>query len=244
MTFSRFSHPSSPEPPSPQDAPGPEDVVHHSNGHLAEVIPLRPEAPKPRLEAAEAGPQRLVYHPRLVRRGTYRHVLLGQRSVPGLVPWGFWGGVVMAVVALLLVVARGTTGLYSMWDVLWALLAIGVGALMFRLGARTTLREELMCELDTSEGLVQWPTTASGQVSVVLPMEDITEVVFGMVRYPVSLDRPDVNVHAFTLLVRDREERLLPVIEASIHKAETFAIGQFLAQAINVPLTQVGMGVR
>ncbi|MBA2661138.1 MAG: hypothetical protein H0U74_02490 [Bradymonadaceae bacterium] len=188
----------------------------------------------------------LIHDPAIEQVNATAFRIVGKRDDSTIVPWGFWGAFLMAVVLGLVIVFRGASGLYSMWDAFWVAIALSTGAIMFKLGRRTSLNKELLCEVDMARQMMLWPSRDDDPNSTMLavPFEELSEVVFGMTRYPVSARRADVMVHAFTLLVRDGQDRLVPIIEASPNKEEAHRIGLFLAENIGLPMTYVGIGIK
>jgi hypothetical protein len=183
----------------------------------------------------------MVHEPRLqqVRAGAVE--LHADRENPSVIPWGFWGGILVLVVAGLLFVSARSV--YSMWDLIWALGAIAVGLLLWRFGRRDAMEDASLLEIDLERQQLMWLTEGQGQGGLTLDFDQITEVVFGMTAYPVS-DPDDVKVDAFTLLVRDDRDELIPIIEATPHKEEAHEIGKFLAQQIGQNITYVGRGIK
>lgn len=201
----------------------------------------------------------LIYDPRVHPVSDSAVQIRGRREVPGTVPWGFWGGLLVAMVAVFLV--TGARNFFYLWDIIWALGALAVGLMLFRYGRRSTLREELLCTLDLERQLIQWPATRAprrggkpvadtqpaqdalpAQGELVLSFDEVTEVVFAMIDYPLSAREPEVRVHAFTLLVRDSDERLIPIIEASPDKTETHQISRLLGHQLGRGVSYVGKG--
>lgn len=185
---------------------------------------------------------RMVYSPYMRERPGRSLEVRGQCDNPKVVPWGFWGAVMLASLLGAMIVFRGTSGLQSMWDLLWVMLAVVVGSVMLKLGKKTSLEERLLCELDLMRGIVGWPIEGGGQMAVTF--DEVEELVFGMTSYPISSDGEGTKVHAFSLLLRDAQGRLVPIVEASPHKGETHQIGQVFARVLDVPLTYVGLGIK
>ena len=184
----------------------------------------------------------MVYQPRVAATGVDSFEVRADAENTELIPWGFWGGLLVLAVSLMIIVS--VKGLYSMWDVFWAIFALTFGVLLWRYGRRTTLEEKTILHVDTARELVDWPTSVAGEGAISLDFDQITEVVFGMTSYPVSDRRRDVKVHAFTLLLRDRRERLLPVIEATPNKEEAHEVGKLLAGELGMEITYVGKGIK
>jgi len=188
------------------------------------------------------GPGKIVYEPRMVRTGPDRFAIEARRERRGMIPWGFWGGILFLGVAAAAVV--GAENFYTLWDVLWVLVGLTVGALLYRFGRQSTLEDVHLCTVDESRRVLEWPGGAqSGLEETIAAFDEITEVVFGMTALPVDEGRPDVRVDAFALLVRTSEEALIPVVEGSPYKEEVHEIGKFLAEATETELTYVGRGI-
>ncbi len=188
---------------------------------------------------------RLIYDPALEQvkeRGQVRAFRVHGKVEGNAIAWGFWGGFLIVLVLALVVVFRGATGLYSTWDMFWVMIGVTIGALMFKAGRRSSQSKELLCEIDLVQQMMLWPT--GGETMLAVPFDEITELVFGMTYYPVSQQRSDVMVHAFTLLVRDRQNRLIPIVEASPDKEETHEIAKFIGYNMKLPLTYVGLGIK
>jgi hypothetical protein len=184
----------------------------------------------------------LIYKPLIRPSGASRYEIRGQREDKSIIAWGFWGGLLVLVVLGLLIASAQTV--YNVWDIIWFLAALAVGSLLYRYGRRSSLREEVLCEVDLERRTLAWPGAEQGDGEIVLYFDEINEVVFGMTDYPVSKSRQDVQVHAFTLLVRDAEDRLVPVVEASPDKEEAHTIAKILGNELNLRISYVGKGIR
>lgn len=211
--------------------------------NAADVVDLldTPESTETKLRWE--GPGRLVYQPALHKLGADRYAVRGRREGDPGVPWGFWGGVLFAFVALMALL--GAESMYSLWDVAWVVLGLSVGALMYRYGRKSKLEEATLCEVDSRRGVLHWPEGAqSGLGEMRLSFDQITEVVFGMTRLPVTDTAGDVRVDAFALLLRTERDELIPVVEGSPYKGDVHDVARFLADATDNEITYVGRGVR
>lgn len=168
--------------------------------------------------------------------------VMGYRDDGGVFPWGFWGGCALIAITIGLVVLRGSSGLFSLMDLLIALAMAGLAAALLRWGPRDSLRAHLLASVDTEGSQLTWPGP-SGQAQLVLPFEEITEIVFAMIYFPVSPSRPDSRIHVFTLLVRQGDDQLIPIIEASPNKEATYELAQMLSQWTHAPISEVGEGI-
>jgi len=188
------------------------------------------------------GPGKLVYEPKLYQIGPDRYGIEAKRETRGIIPWGFWGGLLFIGVAVILI--AGAQEIYTSWDILWAMLGLTVGALMYRFGRKSSLDERLLCEVGDRRRILHWPAEAqSGLDETYLSYDDITEVVFGMTKLPVDENVADVRVDAFALLVRTTRDELIPVVEGSPYKGDVHEIARFIAEATETELTYVGRGI-
>ncbi len=188
---------------------------------------------------AEQARRTLVHTPRVSRRGRMVDIV-GMREVdtgPSIV---FWAGLVFLLGGISTLYMKGSSGFHSMTDVALAVVILGGLALVVKFGARETRRPEVLATLDEERGEIAWPM---GEGSLTVPFEQLQEVVFAMVRFPVAARVPDAAVRMYVLLVRDGRGELVPVVEASPDQREVYLIGKALAQIARVPLTQVGEGV-
>lgn len=186
----------------------------------------------------------LIYSPRVVRVSDSAFRIVGRRDDEKVVPWGFWGGVFALAVGAILLGYEGITGLWAIWDLAGAIAAIVLGLLLVRFAARTSLRDEPCAEVDLRAQTLRLTSSSEGVALPEVPLHELTEVVYGMTRYPVSSAPDAVRVEAFSLLVRHQSDTLLPIIEASPDKEDLFVLARFLSQATRLPIAHVGLGVR
>lgn len=206
-----------------------------------DVTTIRSARPSQQLVRPDPeSPRRLIYAPRIQPAGPSRYEVRGEYEDKTIVAWGFWGGLVVAAAALFLIL--NSDSIYSLWDMLWALGAMGLGYLLYRYGKRSSLREIVLCEIDLLRGLFSWPAREGQRCTV--SFEEVTELVFGMTEYPVSERKSDVYVHAFTVLVREGEERLVPVVEATPDKERAHGVAEALSRELRMPISYVGKGIR
>jgi hypothetical protein len=123
--------------------------------------------------------------------------------------------------------------------------AFGV-AIIVRAPLRPT--RVLLMDLDLSAGLFRTPlqvTNGSGLSHHEYAVTEVDELLFAMRGVPIEGARPqNVSVDGFSLYVRMRDGELVPVVEASFDQDRTFKAAQFLADAFNVGIKQVGKGWR
>lgn len=253
-----MNHPNSPDTPppgvdreasaSPVCEPQVFKAVAEGEGEPKPQPPSEAPAPPARLTSTRSAGG-LVYDP-VVRQVSHGHFqVCGRREVSGAIPWGFWGGLLLAFVAYFVI--TGAQGFWSVAEVVWAMVALTVGLVLFRFGRRSSRRLDVLCTLDFEREMLVWPTeepatpgaiSSAGGGELVLQFDEITEVVFAMIDYPLSQRKGDVDVHAFTLLVRDGAERLVPVIEATPAKEEAHEIAKMIAAQLRLNISYVGNG--
>ena len=185
----------------------------------------------------------LTYQPHLQAVGPQQVALMGLRDDERTLAWGFWGGIALGVMMVATVLWSASKGMFSMMDLMAALLLGGLAAVVWRWGPRDTVTPQVLAQLDLERGLLSWPGAAGQLTPVTMPLAEITEIVYAMIRFPVSPNRPDARIHVFTLLVRDAHDQLLPLIEASPQKEETYEIAQALSRLTGLEISQVGEGV-
>jgi hypothetical protein len=189
---------------------------------------------------AQAAPRRaLVHTPRVRRRGRLVDIV-GMREVDTGPSPVFWAGLVFLLGGISTLYMKGSSGFHSMTDVALAVVILGGLALVVKFGAKETRRPEVLATLDEERGEITWPM---GEGSLAVSFEELQEVVFAMVRFPVAARVPEAAVRMYVLLVRDGRGELVPVVEASPDQREVFLIGKALSQIAGVELTQVGEGV-
>lgn len=212
-----------------------------------EIVPAGKESKPKKLKKSERPRDLLTYQPYLHPLSQEQVQIMGYRDDAKTIPWGFWGGVALIVVLLGLVFFRGSSGMFSMMDFLIALTLGGGAAVLFKWGPQDSAVATPLAVLDLAQQQLSWHAPdSSGQGAhgqVTLQLEQIKEIVYAMIHFPVSPTRPDVQIQVFTLLVRDDRDQLLPIIEASPSKEETYDIAQALSRWSGLPISQVGEGV-
>lgn len=160
-------------------------------------------------------------------------------------PWGFWTGSAMLAALVSFVFMQGAGGgIFAIRDVFIVMLLACLAIVAFRFGPRGERSRIPLTYLNMGRKLLIWPPRHQQHAEIVLPFEQISEVVFGMIYFPLSPGRPDSRVQVYTVLVRDaRSDELLPIIEASAEKRSSFVIAEQIAHAVGVPMTQIGEGV-
>jgi len=231
--------------PDSDAAKSPKEFDAEGAGEAAKQALAHPGQTRLALPPSSGG---LVYAPRLRQISHSQFQICGRREVPGLIPWGFWGGLLLAFVGYFLI--TGSQGFWSLWDILWALVALTVGLLLFRFGRRSSRRLGVLCVLDFERELIIWPVeqqaspnstqNSIGSGDLVLNFDEIEEIVFAMIDYPLSKD--DIEVHAFTLLVRYGGDQLVPIIEATPAKEDAHEIAKMLASQLRLNISYVGNG--
>lgn len=186
----------------------------------------------------------LIFTPRVDRLTPQTFRVVGYRDDERTIPWGFWGGVFAIVVGAAVLAYEGLTGLWAIWDLVGAIAAIAAGLLLMRFGTRSSLREEPCAEIDLHQGTIRLLSSTEGLALPEIRLADVTEVVFGMTRYPVSRGKGAVKVEAFSLLVRHSSDTLIPIVEVSPDKDHLFGVAKFVGSLVGRDVTQVGLGVK
>lgn len=181
----------------------------------------------------------LLFRPQFEVRGPQSLELVAERDDENTVPWGLWGGLLAVVAGIVLIVYEGAYGFHSFWTIAIAVAVIGLGAIVARFGARSSLTQISLGRVDLQSG-VYWIESEELQP---IRLDSVGEVVYAMIKYPVSRERKAVKVQAFTVLLRVEDE-LIPVVEASPDKAQAFAIARTFAQWTGNDVSHVGIGVK
>lgn len=206
---------------------------------IFEEIDARPHT-KPKVRPTR---DLLTYQPFMRAVSQQQVEIMGYRDDKHTFPWGFWGGVGVIAVLFGLIFFKGSTGLFSMMDLLIALVLGGIAAVLLKWGPRDSVVAQVLTVLDVERKLISWPDAEGGQGAISLELDQIKEIVFAMIHFPVSPNRPDAQIQVFTLLVRDDRDQLLPIIEASPSKEETYDVAQALSRWSGLPISQVGEGI-
>jgi hypothetical protein len=191
----------------------------------------------------------LVFSPALIRKGG-RYELIVSREGRGRVAWGFWAGVAAAVAFVGLVMRAGATGFHDLKLLVTAVALMALSAGMFKWAPTNTLERVRTLSIDPTARQLVWhqdgPLSEAPQdgPGVSMAFDEVSEIVFGMVFVPMDSAHPDARIHAFTLLVRDGRDQLIPVIAACPSKGELFELAKLLSHYTEAPITQVGAGVR
>lgn len=187
----------------------------------------------------------LVYEPRVLERPGDFFEVAAKRENPDVTPWGFWGGVLVAVVAGFVLFSGAVSGPAVRFPI-EHVLVVGVltiaGLALFRLGRRSTLEEMALCEIDLREGIVSWPVLDDGRV-VAVAFEDVVEVTFAIVDAPASKSSSGARLDAATVRVRDVRGREIPVVDASTSKGDTHLVARWLAELFDMSVNYEGTGV-
>lgn len=205
-------------------------------------VPDRPRTTTALLERADQ--PGLIFRPTVARVGAERFIIAGQKDDASVIPWGFWGGMFAVAVGAVVFAYEGVTGLWAIWDMVGALAAIAFGLLLMKFGTRTSLTDEPCAELDLQSGRLRLLSSSEGIALPDVHLDELTEIVFGMTRYPVSRERGAVNVDAYSLLVRHASDTLIPVVEVSPDKDSLYGVARFLSRVTGLNVTQVGRGIK
>ncbi|MEM1347969.1 MAG: hypothetical protein AAGI01_05375 [Myxococcota bacterium] len=198
-------------------------------------------------ERPHTPPSPLSYRPHIRQTGRSTFAILAERETSGAIPWGFIGGVVLALAGIGVFVRSGQAAPMGLWDILMVLAVAGLGLIMFRWGPRDTLAVRPLATLDAERQQLTWANSAAQSrddaAHVALGFEEITEVVFAMISFPVSPAKPDALIRVYSVLVRDTRDELLPVLEATSDERAAYEIAHVLGRTVGLEVTQVGEGV-
>jgi len=195
-------------------------------------------------EKKVAPPSSLSFRPRIRQTGRHTFAIIAERETSGAIPWGFIGGLVLGLTAIGVFMRMGEAAPMGLWDMLMLIAVAGLGLTMFRWGPRDTLSARELATLDAERQQIAWTNpSGSSAAHVALGFEEITEVVFAMISFPVSPARPDARIRVYSVLVRDGRDELLPVIEATSDERAAYEIARVLGRTVGIGVTQVGEGV-
>lgn len=183
--------------------------------------------------------EELVFEPTL-QRTTHGAVLVAQREDQSITPWGLWGAVSTAVTGFLLLSYEGYRGFHDWNTVVFSVMILAVALMLARFGRKNSLVPVRLLEVDLERRQLTLPTSPE----TVLSLDDVHELVYAMIRYPISNSRGAVKVEAYSVLVRTPEGDLLPLIEASPHKTAVFSFARAMSQWTGHDITHVGIGVK
>ncbi len=182
-----------------------------------------------------------VYEPEIRQPSKHLVEVWARKEQPGVIAWGFWGGVLAAAVAVYIVL-EGSTAMLSLGDVLLVSTILMVGLIIFRLGRRSSLEEELLFEVDGRFETLSWPV-GDGQLKA-LAFEDVETIVFSLVETPVPGSKAGTKLSAAQVSLRDHEGKSHPVIFASPSKGEAHRVARGLGQALGLNVDYEGTGVK
>ncbi len=182
-----------------------------------------------------------VYEPVLEQPASTRLEVWAQREQPGVIAWGFWGGVVSVVVAAY-IVWEASTALLSLGDVLVISAVLLTGLVVFRLGRRSNLEKERLFEVDGRYQTLSWPSEG-GAAPKALAFDDVEAVVFSIVDVPVPGSRAGTKLSAAQVSVRTTSGEAHPVVAASPSKGEAHRVARGLGRVLSVEVDYEGAGV-
>jgi hypothetical protein len=113
-----------------------------------------------------------------------------------------------------------------------------VALITARFGPRTSLVPVSLARIDLQLRHIEVEGAAP------LHFAEVSEVVYAMVKYPVDMSARAVKVDAFTVMLRNADGDLLPLLEASPDKNEVFMIAKACASWTGLDITHVGLGVK
>jgi hypothetical protein len=158
----------------------------------------------------------------------------------------FWGLVILGASVLMTIIMPSWRSFDDPSEAWVPIMTLAVGAMMVLLGGRPGFREVPLCRLMPAEGIFRvypYSSVAIGGAGRDIWLDEIKDLLFGLVRYPLDPKKPEVTVEAFTLCLRLYDGSVVPVVEATPDKLVAYQIGQVLSQSIQVPLFQTGLGI-
>lgn len=159
--------------------------------------------------------------------------------------WRFWGGVLMGLAAVIVIAVPALRRFEDTAGMVMVLAVAALGAGLIMLGGKPQERVVELARLDTDRGVVHILPEAAlvyqGQGRQV-HFDEVKHIVFGMTRYPLDMERPDIKVEAFTVCLELFDGAVLPVVEASSDKMHSHQIATFLSQALRAPVLPAGLG--
>jgi hypothetical protein len=191
-------------------------------------------------ELEQAGELRLLYRVAVQTRGRQCVRITGTYDDESVVAWGFYGGILTAVAGVAGLAYEGLLGLWNVWPTFLFSFTLVVGLLMMRFGPRSTLDEREIATVDLVERTLTIDADSSRPE---LLLDDVSEIVFGLTRYPLSGDKKSVRVQAASVLVRVGD-RLVTVVNACTDKDSAYGVARFLGSVTGLPVKQVGAGVK
>ncbi len=194
-----------------------------------------------RIDELDAESSQLIYEPRVEERPGRRLDIIGKRENPDVIAWGFWGGILAAAVAGFVLLRAGTTTL-GVGDTLIASALLLTGLGLYKLGRKSTLDDELLCELDLQHRILSWPTSQPGNF-IAVAFDDIEAISFALAKVPVANSKSGTRLEAATVSIVDDRGREIPVIGASTSKEETHRVARLLAKATDLSVDYVDTGV-
>lgn len=236
--------------PAPHQLPDQSSVNqarrHDDHAAIEDAVILDETHDRPPIQAAPVD-SAMVFNPALVRKGD-RYELFVSREGARRWPWGFWGGITSLGAFVALVLRAGTAGFHDPKLLVAALTLIALGLGLLKWGPTDTTERARTMTIAPADRQLIWhqsgPDAGPNTVGVSMGFGEVSEIVFGMVFVPIDASHPDSRIHAFTLLVRDGRDQLIPVIAASPAKGELFELAKLLSHYTGAPITQVGKGIR
>jgi hypothetical protein len=186
---------------------------------------------------------RIIERPVLVTAEDGRLTVVGVRRVGRGGRWAFWGWVLLATVALLVLSDPHRWRLDAgFWDYMLPLTGGVVGVSLVRQG-KAAQAEVAQPLLRISADRNQVATLGEdGKVQAHLSTDALTHVVFGIVDVPHA-SRRDVSLEACAVYLACEDGTPVPVIEACEDKPSAFRLAKALSTALNLPIIELGRGM-
>jgi len=158
----------------------------------------------------------------------------------------FWGGVAIAVAAVIYFVNPNVRGVGDGAELILVLATAAVGAVMIAFAGRPKRLTVKLAEARVEDARIQIFPAASSQFKGLqrdIWFEEIGAVVFGMTRFPRDEGRNAPLVEAFSVCLRLFDGSVVPLIEATTDKSQGFLVARQIAETVGVPIEQTGLGV-
>ena len=158
----------------------------------------------------------------------------------------FWGMLLIGGSVLMTIMVPSWRNFDEPLDAFIPLLTVAAGAVFILLGGRPGVTEVPLARLMPLDGLVRIYSNASPVLEGRdrdIWTDEVREILFGLVRYPRDLARPEVTVEAFTVCLNLYDGSIVPLVEAAPDKLVTFNIARAIGAALDVPVSQTGLGI-
>jgi len=180
----------------------------------------------------------LVYQPAVQSSGQSVQIV-AKKEDRSITPWGLWGAAATAVIGFLLLTYEGYRGFHDWNTVMISVALLAISLMAARFGPHNSLVPVVLATFDLEMRELSVPGSPS-----TIRFDELEELVYAMVRYPINSEQSSLKVQAFSLLVRTPDGDLLPIIEASPDKNAVFKIAGAVSHWTQLEISYVGIGVQ